>query len=44
LDVLFLKLRGFVEDLMGPLFRFEIKRSSWYGKGALVDLTLHTAL
>lgn len=44
LDVLFSKFRGFVEDLVEPLFKFEMKKGSWYGKGDLVDLTLHKAL
>ena len=44
MDVLFLRFRGFVEELVEPLFRFEMKAGSWYGKGDLVDLALHTAL
>lgn len=44
MDILFCKFRGFVEGLVAPLFRFEMKRGSWYRKGDLIDLTLHTAL
>lgn len=44
MDVVFLKFRGFVDELVAPLFRFEMKKGAWYAKRDLVDLTLHTAL
>lgn len=44
MDALFLRFRGFVESLVEPLFSFGMREGSWYGKGDLVDLALHTAL
>lgn len=44
MDALFSRFRGFVGELVEPLFGFEMKEGSWYGKDALLDLALHTAL
>lgn len=44
MDTLFLRFRGFVGELVAPLFGFEMKRGSWYRKRDLVELILHTAL
>jgi len=44
LDTVFLRFRGFMGDLVAPLFGFELKKNSWYGKRDLIELTLHTAL
>lgn len=32
LDTLFLWFKAFVEDLVEPLFRFEMREGSWYRK------------
>ena len=44
MDVLFLKFRGFVKDLVELVFRFEVRKGSWYRKGDLINLALHTVL
>ena len=44
MDVLFLKFRSAVAELVAPLFSFQMKDGAWYGKQELIDLTLHAAV
>jgi len=44
LDALFLRFKGLVEEMVAPIFGFEMKNGSWYRKDDLIELTLHTAL
>jgi hypothetical protein len=44
LDALFSKFKSFVQELISPIFTFEMKKSALYQKEDLIDLTLNIAL
>ena len=44
MDVVFLKFKRFVQELVSPIFTFEMKALARYHKEDLLDLTVNTAL
>jgi hypothetical protein len=44
LDAVFLKFKSFVQELVSPIFTFEMKQFAWYKKADLIDLALRIAL
>jgi len=44
LDALFSKFKSFVQELVSPIFVFEMKKGAMYQKDDLIDLTLSIAL
>jgi hypothetical protein len=44
LDAVFLKFKRFVQELVSPIFTFEMKQFAWYKKADLIDLALRIAL
>ena len=44
MDNVFLKFKSFVQELVSPIFTFQMKRFAWYQKAGLIDLTLKIAL
>jgi len=44
LDAVLSKFKSFVQELVSPIFTFELKKGALYQKEDLIDLTLNTAL
>ena len=44
MDNVFLKFKSFVQELVSPIFTFQMKQFAWYKKADLIDLMLKIAL
>ena len=44
MDNVFLKFKSFVQELVSPIFTFQMKQAAWYQKTDIIDLTLKIAL